>query len=261
MNDAPRRTLRELIAARGPGLCSDARRCEGLLRDLRGEHRREINILVGALRERVPLDLLAGRNSVPTELLLSRLAKRLEENLALTPEASRWAADSWALALGVVTDAELEESSRRREDAPVPRAEAPREPTRAATQSKPPSPKPNATRPPPHANPAHARATGPPATQTAARVGSVAAAAPPFTAATAAGPLATPRPAGAGRLQEPTIDPAARPGRGRRRGCLVGCAVLLLLLVLLALGGPLVINTLREEQMQRSPAPAPVQTR
>src|SRR5215208_7258314 len=48
MNDAPRRTLRELIAKHGPGLCSDARRCEGLLRDLCGEHRREINILVGA---------------------------------------------------------------------------------------------------------------------------------------------------------------------------------------------------------------------
>src|SRR3712207_7104185 len=75
--DVPRRTLRDLIARHGTGLCSDARRCEGLLRDLCGEHRREINILVGALRERVPLDLLAGRNSVPTGLLLTRLAKRL----------------------------------------------------------------------------------------------------------------------------------------------------------------------------------------
>src|SRR5215207_6243428 len=98
MNDAPRRTLRELIDRHGPGLCSDARRCEGLLRDLCGEHRREINILVGALRERVPLDLMAGRNSVPQGLLLTRLAKRLEEHLALTGEASRWAVDSWALA-------------------------------------------------------------------------------------------------------------------------------------------------------------------
>src|SRR5687767_15951192 len=101
MNDAPRRTLRELIARHGPGLCSDARRCEGLLRDLCGEHRREINILVGALRERVPLDLLAGRNNVPAGLLLTRLSKRLEDQLAITAEASRWAVESWALALGV----------------------------------------------------------------------------------------------------------------------------------------------------------------
>jgi hypothetical protein len=37
--------------------------------------------------------------------------------------------------------------------------------------------------------------------------------------------------------------------------------LLLLLLVLLAVGGPLVINVLRDEQLQRSPEPAPVQTR
>ena len=49
MNDGPRQTLRELVARYGRGLCSDARRCEGLLRDLCGGHRREINILVSAL--------------------------------------------------------------------------------------------------------------------------------------------------------------------------------------------------------------------
>ena len=80
MNDEPRRTLRVLIDRHGPGLCSDTRRCEGLLRDLCGEHRREINILVGALRERVPLDLLAGRNTVPTGLLLTRLSRASKTN-------------------------------------------------------------------------------------------------------------------------------------------------------------------------------------
>jgi len=124
MNDAPRQTLRKLIAAHGPGLCSDARRCEGLLRDLSGAHRREINILMGALRERVPLDLLAGRNSVPRDLLLMRLSKRLEDHLALTAEAARWAVDSWALALGIISDAELEERARRPSEDAAPRVEA-----------------------------------------------------------------------------------------------------------------------------------------
>src|SRR5918993_2341397 len=109
MSDVPRQTLRDLVARHGPGLCSDARRCEGLVRDLCGAHRREINILISALKERVPLDLLAAQNSMPRGLLLSRLSKRLEDQLALTGEAARWAVDSWALALGVVTDAELEE--------------------------------------------------------------------------------------------------------------------------------------------------------
>src|SRR5918998_3222507 len=117
MNDAPRQTLRELIARHGPGLCSDARRCEGLLRDLCGEHRREINILVSALKERVPLDLLAAQSAMPRGLLAARLAKRLEDQLALTPEAARWAVDSWALALGVVTEAEVKEREEREKQA------------------------------------------------------------------------------------------------------------------------------------------------
>src|SRR3712207_659269 len=124
MNEAPRRTLRELIARHGPGLCSDARRCEGLLRDLCGAHRREINILVNALKERVPLDLLAAKGSIPRGLLLTRLARRLEEQLALTEEAARWAVDSWALALGVVTDAELLEGETERAR-PAPHVNAP----------------------------------------------------------------------------------------------------------------------------------------
>ena len=136
MNDAPRRTLREMIARHGPGLCSDARRCEGLLRDLCGEHRREINILVGALRERVPLDLLAARNSVPSGLLLTRLAKRLEENLALTEGASQWAVDSWALALGVVSDAELGETERRRDETALKGVEAAKPPAASRPASE-----------------------------------------------------------------------------------------------------------------------------
>ncbi|HWS55297.1 MAG TPA: hypothetical protein VN228_14265, partial [Pyrinomonadaceae bacterium] len=119
MSDVPRQTLRALIARHGPDLCGDARRCEALLRDLCGGHRREINLLVAAQRERVPLDLLAARRSMPRDLLLARLARRLEDHLALTPDAARWAVESWALALGVVTDAELE-GGRRSDAEPAP---------------------------------------------------------------------------------------------------------------------------------------------
>ena len=234
MNDEPRRTLRVLIDRHGPGLCSDARRCEGLLRDLCGDHRREINILVSALRERVPLDLLAGRNTVPTGLLLTRLSKRLEDQLAVTADASRWAVDSWALALGVVSDKELDAiEGRRVESAPArvepvpPRVEerpaaAPPRPTRkAGTQDRPTMP----TRQQP---------------------------APP-----AARPTSTPQVTNAGGLQEPSANVTPRVGLGRRRGCMVGCLLLLLLTVLLAAGAPFVINILREEQQQRNLDPPP----
>lgn len=246
MNDAPRRTLRELIVRHGPGLCSDARRCEGLLRDLCGEHRREINILVGALRERVPLDLLAGRNSVPAGLLLTRLAKRLEDHLALTEEASRWAVGSWALALGVVSDAELQGMEGRRAEAVRPRAEGQTQAGRPAAGS---AARPPASYPPARQSPLPPAARPPAAPIQVSR---------PPPAPRAPSP---PQASNTGRPQTPPADAARVGGRGLRRGCLIGCFLLLLLCVLLFAGGPLVLNILREEQQQRSIEPSPVQTR
>ena len=276
MNDAPRLTLRELIARHGPGLCSDARRCEGLLRDLSGEYRREINILVGALRERVPLDLMAGRNSVPQGLLLARLAKRLEEHLALTGEASRWAVDSWALALGVVTEAELREieggraeAAARVEEAPPPAARRPGAGGEAnaggAPEATPPRarpvPAPPVARPP--AAPTRTGAAAAPPAPRARRTPAQQQQGGPVVVAQRPAPPApsAPQASNPGGLQSPAADPATR-GRGfRRRGCLIGCFLLALLSVLLAVGVPFVVEVLREEQQQRNLEPSPVQTR
>lgn len=109
--------LRRIVAKYGNDLCSDVQRCRGLLKDLCGEYRREINVLINAVEERIPLDLLAAKNSMPPELLLTKLAKRLEDNLGLTGEASQWAVDSWALALGIVTEAEIEANEKSRKTA------------------------------------------------------------------------------------------------------------------------------------------------
>ncbi|MDQ3061239.1 MAG: hypothetical protein M3R14_00015 [Acidobacteriota bacterium] len=109
MNNVPRQTLRLIINKYGQDLCGDRRRCEELLKDLCGEYRREINVLTSALEERVPLDLLAAATSMPHELLLTKLTKRLEDNLGLTGEASRWAVNSWALALEILTESEIQQ--------------------------------------------------------------------------------------------------------------------------------------------------------
>jgi len=78
-----------------------------LLRDLCGEHRREIFVLVSTLREQITSALLASQDSVPHKVLLSQLTKRLVDNLALAEDAARWAVESWALALGVVTPEQI----------------------------------------------------------------------------------------------------------------------------------------------------------
>lgn len=108
MNNAPRETLREIVARHGRSVIEDPRRCEGLLRDYCGEYRREVSVLVMALEERVPTDMLSAPATAPREVLLARLSTRLCDHLALSEPAARWAVTSWALALDVISKEELE---------------------------------------------------------------------------------------------------------------------------------------------------------
>ncbi|MBN1955053.1 MAG: WD40 repeat domain-containing protein [Anaerolineae bacterium] len=103
MNDLPRQTLCKLVEQYGPTLADDPRRAEALLRDLCGEYKREIFVLVSALQEEVGTSLLASQ-PLPYEVLRARLTRRLQEHLALTQHAAHWAVESWALALGVIAD-------------------------------------------------------------------------------------------------------------------------------------------------------------
>jgi len=100
MNQQPRRILGEVVARYGTSIAADSQRCEGLLRDLCGNCRREINVLLAALRERVPADLLAASETVPMEVLFARLTQRLQDNCAMDSASARWAVESWALAFG-----------------------------------------------------------------------------------------------------------------------------------------------------------------
>lgn len=101
MNDLPRQKLRELLTRYGPALVDDPRRCEGLLRDLCGEYKREIFVLISALEQGVAKDLLTAQNRVPYPVIAAQLVKQLREDLALDEEAARWAVESWAGALGL----------------------------------------------------------------------------------------------------------------------------------------------------------------
>ena len=103
MHNEPCEKLRELIVEYGRSLCDDPRRCEALLKDYCGQYKREIFVLITALRNRVAEDLLKTSAGVPHVLLLARLIKRLEDELAMTAEAAQWAVESWTLALRVVS--------------------------------------------------------------------------------------------------------------------------------------------------------------
>lgn len=107
MNEQPRQKLREIVARHGHSVVQDARRCEGLLRDYSAQYRREVSVLMSALEEHVPQDLLAAPDGVPRRVLLARLARRLADYRALSEPAAAWSVNTWAVALGIISEDEL----------------------------------------------------------------------------------------------------------------------------------------------------------
>jgi hypothetical protein len=103
MNDLPRQKLCELMAQHGPSLCDDARRCKALLKEQCGPYKQELRLLIDALTDEVTDELLTAPADEPRPALVARLTKRLRENLDLSEEDARWAVESWALALKVIS--------------------------------------------------------------------------------------------------------------------------------------------------------------
>jgi hypothetical protein len=100
--EVPREKLKELVEKNGDSLLQDRDRCEGLLKDYCGGYRREISAIVGALEERVPLELRSSwQTAMSPEAMRARLVQRLEDNRGLAPEIANYAVDTWSYALGV----------------------------------------------------------------------------------------------------------------------------------------------------------------
>lgn len=277
MNDLPRHTLSRIIARHGREICDAPKRVEALLRDLCGAHRREINIIAGALEERVAADLIAAGKSVPRDVLLARLAARLRDNLAYTPEAARWGVETWAVALGILSEAEVEERARteaadsaRRPPPPPPPAGA-KPPAAQPTQAGPPPP-PQQQQPPPQPKRGPTYAPPQPPTRTPTPTLRPTNPTPtnptPRTRPPAAAPAPRPTPAppvivvaappARRHTPPPVILPPPAPTRRRdRRGVtLRGCFVTFVLLFVLVVAAvfviPAIIGVLQEEQARPS---------
>jgi hypothetical protein len=119
MDDAARKTLIGVVGRFGRDICDDPRRCEALLRDLCPQHGREIRVLVAAAQERVPQSLLgSSTGGAPLAVRIPQLTRHLHHQAALAEDAARWAVESWAVALGLVTPAQLSETGGRSEAKP-----------------------------------------------------------------------------------------------------------------------------------------------
>ncbi|MDD5141859.1 HEAT repeat domain-containing protein [Methanoregula sp.] len=111
MNEEAARILLSLVSRHGTSLAFDPLRCEALLRDTCPRCRQEIFVLVNAVRQQIPADLLSPRHSLPPELFRGFLKKRLEDELAFSDEAAQWAVDTWAAALGAGTVSDTKKNS------------------------------------------------------------------------------------------------------------------------------------------------------
>jgi outer membrane lipoprotein SlyB len=100
-NNAVPVALKSLIDRYGATLTGEAPRLRGLLQDECPQAKKEISVLLQALEQRVPQDLLRVHSGEPIQSLSSRLAKRLSDEKAMSPAASQWAVQAWAHGMGV----------------------------------------------------------------------------------------------------------------------------------------------------------------
>ena len=101
MTDHPRQQLHYIISHYGRSVCDDAKRCEALLKDLCPQHKREVNLLMGALREGIAKELLKPNQLLPIETVISRLSHKLHDELGFEIGLAQWAVESWTFALGI----------------------------------------------------------------------------------------------------------------------------------------------------------------
>jgi len=109
MNNEPRQTLIEIVRKQGTSIVGDSYQVEALLRDACPQNTIEINLLVTAVKDQAPAELLAA-SATPSALLIGRLATRLIDYHALTDEEARWAVETWALALGRISESDCKAS-------------------------------------------------------------------------------------------------------------------------------------------------------
>lgn len=99
VNNEVKEQLASIVRQHGQSIAEDAPRLQGLLKDLVGQYRREINILMQAARANVPGEL--QRASGPTMITAERLSTRLQEETGLAMDAAQWAVSTWGNAMGI----------------------------------------------------------------------------------------------------------------------------------------------------------------
>ncbi len=108
MADVARQRLQYIVECYGDDILNDRAKTSDLIGKLCGEDSRRIELLVGALNTGFVPDLIRWRGQGDPGRFLPRIAKTLERQLLATPEEALWTAGSWAVALGLLGEAEAD---------------------------------------------------------------------------------------------------------------------------------------------------------
>lgn len=100
MENEARQKLKLLIKERGKNFYENPR-CAAILEEYCVPYRREANLLVNALKEDIPKNLLASQNNPLIQEIINQLGQKLVQNYGTSSEMAQWAVDSWAEALEI----------------------------------------------------------------------------------------------------------------------------------------------------------------
>src|SRR5579859_2880357 len=106
MDDRARQPFCELLATHGPGVWEDRDGFRALLQQALPLHQNERGAILTALEHGVTRELTEPPSGLPWNAASIPIVARVSGK-GLSEDAARWAVDSWALALGRVTQDEI----------------------------------------------------------------------------------------------------------------------------------------------------------
>lgn len=106
MGVSTRKKLAKLVEEYGEALYEDERRCRSLLLDVI-RNSRDVAVLSAAVSAGIVNDLKSSNSGMPFEARARVFAKRLHNEYGLSEDFALWSVESWALALGVVTEDDI----------------------------------------------------------------------------------------------------------------------------------------------------------
>lgn len=99
--------VRDAIDTHGPALLFESERLAAILRDACPDSPREVDLLLRALDDEVPQDLLGAHTGETFETNATVLAAQLSREKAIAPGDAAWVVRTWARILGVTSDGPL----------------------------------------------------------------------------------------------------------------------------------------------------------